>query len=63
MSIASNKDYLGSRLVGTSEIIQTLLNFVWNNWDHPVEVQRQYFLCAVLFKDKVTLVRCFLITL
>ena len=32
-------DCFRSRMHGNSEIIQTLLNFVWNFWDHPLEVK------------------------
>ena len=31
-------DSLKSRMNDPNEIIQTLLNFVWNFWDHPLEV-------------------------
>jgi hypothetical protein len=31
-------DGFKSRMQDNSEIIQTLLNFVWNFWDHPLEV-------------------------
>ncbi|CAB4013752.1 Hypothetical predicted protein, partial [Paramuricea clavata] len=35
-------DGFKSRMQDNSEIIQTLLNFVWNFWDHPIEAMRYH---------------------
>ena len=34
----SQQTWLKPRLLGTEEILQKLLGFVWSHWDHPVEV-------------------------
>ena len=36
------EDCFRSRMHGNSEIIQRLLNFVWNFWDHPLEAMKYF---------------------
>ena len=46
ISDPSVNDLFKSRLRENSEMIQTLLNFVWNFWDHPLEV---WYACGTVF--------------
>ena len=40
--------YVRSALVGSSPVSQRLLEYVWTNWDHPVDVSTHLILLCVV---------------
>ncbi len=43
--LESSSDVKGA-LIGTASIPQRLLEYVWTNWDHPVDVSQDFHICS-----------------
>ena len=52
MSYSCTESWIKDELYGTSPIPTKLLNYVWTQWDHPVEVNPMLFSHCVFVAHK-----------